>query len=69
MKAVAALFRHLSSRSLFGPVHSGDGQTNKDFSKFTRILFETDHLFIQTKTHGVGQPTILKFYEVVGCSM
>lgn len=33
----------------------------EDLNKNIKILFDTEHSFIQTKTHGIGQTTILKF--------
>jgi hypothetical protein len=33
----------------------------KDLRGITKILFNTERSFIQTKTHGVGEPTITKF--------
>jgi len=36
----------------------------EDLNESIKILFDTKHSFIQTKTHGVGQTTILKFLGV-----
>jgi len=33
----------------------------EDLNKSIKILFETEHSFIQTKKHGIGQTTIKKF--------
>lgn len=39
-------------------------EVQKDLNKFIQILFDTEHSFIQTKTHGVGHTTIRKFLGV-----
>lgn len=36
-------------------------ETWDDLNKSIKMLFPTEHSFIQTKNHGVGQTTILKF--------
>ena len=36
-------------------------ETWEDLNKTIKILFDTEHSFIQTKTHGAGQTTILAF--------
>lgn len=38
-------------------------KTWEDLNEIIKIIFDTEHSFIQTKTHGVGQTTILKFLK------